>query len=118
MTSPTILTRPERAGRHEDIFLEKRDCRRKDNRLQDTKSGICVTCIHAMTCIYRKSNIQPVVHCEEFETESCLQKETKHNTPKIIAESQYQGLCFNCENRETCIYTQTEGGIWHCEEYR
>jgi len=30
----------------------------------------------------------------------------------------YKGLCVNCENRETCRLAKSEGGIWHCEEYR
>ncbi len=27
------------------------------------------------------------------------------------------GLCMNCENRETCPLSKTEGGIWFCNEY-
>lgn len=28
------------------------------------------------------------------------------------------GLCCDCENRESCVFRRREGGIWHCEEYR
>jgi hypothetical protein len=28
-----------------------------------------------------------------------------------------KGLCLNCENRETCQYPISDGGVWHCDEY-
>lgn len=30
----------------------------------------------------------------------------------------FAGLCVDCQNRNTCIYAKTNGGVWHCEEYR
>jgi hypothetical protein len=30
---------------------------------------------------------------------------------------QFKGLCSNCENRNTCVNSRMEGGVWHCEEY-
>ena len=30
---------------------------------------------------------------------------------------EYEGLCVNCANRETCLFPKSEGGVWHCEEY-
>ncbi len=32
-------------------------------------------------------------------------------------DSQCKGLCTNCANRHTCLLPQSEGGVWHCEEY-
>ena len=29
-----------------------------------------------------------------------------------------RGLCCNCENNEICVIPKSEGGVWHCEEYR
>lgn len=28
-----------------------------------------------------------------------------------------KGLCRNCENSKKCMYSKTESGVWHCEEY-
>ncbi len=28
-----------------------------------------------------------------------------------------QGLCMNCDLRDTCAFPAPEGGVWHCEEY-
>jgi hypothetical protein len=30
---------------------------------------------------------------------------------------EFEGLCVNCANRETCLVPKPEGGVWHCEEY-
>ncbi|MDI6808656.1 MAG: hypothetical protein QME66_06720 [Candidatus Eisenbacteria bacterium] len=32
--------------------------------------------------------------------------------------AKYMGLCMNCEERETCTFLKTHGGVWHCEEYK
>jgi hypothetical protein len=29
-----------------------------------------------------------------------------------------EGLCCNCEVRETCIYPNTKRAVWFCEEYQ
>ena len=40
-----------------------------------------------------------------------LAKEPQH-TPK------YQGLCSNCDLRETCLYVRPGTAVWFCEEYQ
>jgi hypothetical protein len=30
----------------------------------------------------------------------------------------HQGLCVNCDVRETCTFSRPEGGVWYCEEYQ
>lgn len=30
----------------------------------------------------------------------------------------HQGLCVNCDVRETCTFSKPEGGVWYCEEYQ
>jgi hypothetical protein len=32
-------------------------------------------------------------------------------------EVKFKGLCLNCENRKTCIFSKPEEGVWRCEEY-
>jgi hypothetical protein len=70
--------------------------------------------------MYLKKQELPVVHCEEFEIAPVSGQQYKEaplrSTPSE-RQTRYRGLCLNCENRETCIYAGTEGGVWHCEMY-
>jgi len=86
--------------------------------------GLCSTCNHAPDCAYRLRARRPVMHCEEFDgyqapparKESTVLPEL---TDCNAAESRkYQGLCVNCDFRETCINATSEGGVWHCENYQ
>lgn len=82
--------------------------------------GLCTSCMHAQTCMYLKKQELPVFHCEEFEIAPVsghkYREATLQSTPSE-RQTRYRGLCSNCENRETCIYADTEGGVWHCEMY-
>jgi hypothetical protein len=31
---------------------------------------------------------------------------------------QTEGLCAHCDCRESCLIPTTDGGIWHCEQYK
>lgn len=37
---------------------------------------------------------------------------------KVTDSSQYKGLCSNCDKRNSCVYVDKEGGVWHCNEYQ
>jgi len=85
--------------------------------------GLCWMCKGASTCTYRRDPLQPVWLCDQFEygtspvsistpTYSRVEFTSEHKNPP-----KYAGLCFNCENRETCTYPKPEGGVWRCEEY-
>ena len=91
--------------------------------------GLCTTCIHASICGLGKNSDSPVIYCEEFEYRfppMSMKAEITANTPKKARDKlteertdhSYKGLCINCENRETCTFPKSEGGVWHCEEYR
>ena len=83
--------------------------------------GLCSTCLHASICTFPKDPNKPVLECEEFEVIQAPQQNVAKSvtSPSEHAqERQYHGLCVNCKNRKTCIYAKTEGGVWHCEEYR
>ena len=88
-------------------------------------SGLCVSCITAETCMYRKGSKEPVAYCEEFSTHgNQVSTKLRHVTPqltpseKILDPAGLKGLCVNCDHRATCTHAKTEGGIWHCEDYR
>ena len=86
--------------------------------------GLCVTCNNAGTCSFRASDAHRLVwYCELFDC--FVEVEEVVEAAKAILDSQplekgygkYDGLCANCKNCLTCIFTKPEGGIWHCEEY-
>lgn len=89
--------------------------------------GLCLSCRHSHTCTFPVDETHPVIHCEEFELIRTVSKRTvsaeqssRHLNRQNQApcEHPFLGLCANCDNRHTCIYAHTEGGIWHCEEYK
>jgi len=93
--------------------------------------GLCLTCNNAADCTFSKDPDRPVVQCEEFDG-------YEHPPPKILAkqdsvrdapacdsgstknddENKFVGLCKTCDERNFCMFTKPEGGIWRCEEYR
>ncbi|NQV37301.1 MAG: hypothetical protein HQ509_04740 [Candidatus Marinimicrobia bacterium] len=89
--------------------------------MNDKFQDICLTCNNSRDCIQLVDNQQPVLHCELFDDYI--------PEPAIIEINTYEsktnkndigcgiGLCQNCEKNNDCIYTNTEGGIWQCEEY-
>jgi len=101
--------------------------------------GICTTCVHAGDCALSVAGRGPVFHCEEFECSGLEPSEVEDRTDELSSgedrtgelsssrpspededEStapEYRGLCSDCAHRLFCMYADTEGGIWHCEEY-
>ena len=92
--------------------------------------GLCATCKNNPFCTFPRHPTWPVLQCEEFEGEEMNLKRTPCEgfsppiAPRIWpnpGEGMYKkgmGLCSNCENCETCTFPKSEGGVWHCEEYR
>jgi hypothetical protein len=87
---------------------------------------LCSTCKHASTCTFLGDPQRPSFYCEEFEIESVPAKR-KTEEDKLQPTASFGtaeesgsliGLCRDCENRQTCVFPKSEGGIWHCEEYR
>ncbi len=89
--------------------------------------GLCLSCRHSHTCTFPVDETHPVIHCEEFELIRTVSKRTvsaEKSPLHLPREAQpfchplFLVLCTICKNRHTCIYAHTEGGIWHCEEYK
>jgi len=98
----------------------------------DPSVGLCVNCSNNATCAFCGSQEHPKYFCEEYECmgASCGKAEPEiavvRSKPTTVSEAfagesgpcNYLGLCVNCENKESCCHTTTEGGVWFCEEYR
>lgn len=123
MSPQSILTRPVGVEGSTSIGKEKS---RTDpvgaggSRGTRVLRGLCTTCQHAQICMYLSKQEQPIFHCEEFDIAPGSERQFREAAPKSAASERpthYRGLCLNCENNERCIYSGTEGGVWHCEMY-
>lgn len=81
-------------------------------------SGLCSCCKNTSHCTYLRNANSPVWQCEEFEGFECKPTNHKPEISTHITNSDFLGLCRNCENRNTCKFPKPEGGVWHCEEYK
>ncbi len=97
-------------------------------REMSKSQGICTVCDSTPTCTFRNGRV--LLQCERFEplekppvratiedflTASNLRVKT---IVEVEESKQFTGLCKNCESRETCNFSKTLGGVWHCEEYQ
>jgi len=89
--------------------------------------GLCSNCKNAPFCTFPRDPDKPTFYCEEFEIEEptpirTTREERPQATEPYVAEgkdsTRFTGLCSDCENRQTCVFPEPEGGVWHCEEYR
>ncbi|UCF06265.1 MAG: hypothetical protein JSV33_04355 [bacterium] len=98
----------------------------------DAGIGLCINCKHYPECTFCGSPGKPKQFCEEFEcmgascSESGADMAVVRDEPVVPSREpdtigqdiKLMGLCVNCEYRESCCHTKTNGGIWFCEEYR
>jgi hypothetical protein len=88
---------------------------------EQTRPDLCVTCNNSATCMYLKNKKSPIYECEEFDGYAVPPTESMpFLSPKVekAGNAEFKGLCVNCESRETCTFPKSEGGIWHCEDYK
>jgi hypothetical protein len=90
------------------------------------KQGLCSTCVNAATCMYLKSRRHPVHQCEQFDDYTPPVSVRKANptianpgtAPTVPLQlNGLHGLCSTCDSWKTCVLCQSEGGVWHCDEY-
>lgn len=87
--------------------------------------GLCLTCNHSEICAACKETHDPVWYCEEFDdhvtaTEARDSNKAHRVRPETEAKPNgaSEGLCGNCDTRETCCNrTALSGPIWYCEQY-
>lgn len=82
---------------------------------------LCATCCYASTCAHLIVRDGHSSECHDYF--SCLPP--KLSRPSSLRDDvapsrkPLMGLCCDCENGEDCCLAEgSEGGIWHCEEYR
>lgn len=87
------------------------------------RQGICLSCNNVSGCTFRRDRDRPVLFCEEFDC-STLNVSSVNSLAlnERIGESEGQffcveGLCTNCDVKDTCMFPKPEGGVWYCEEY-
>ena len=85
--------------------------------------SLCTNCGEADICLLRIVGREPVLYCEEYRCVTCPTPtggkggvEGSGRTCFVPSDS-VQGLCVNCDHRETCRLPKNEAGVWYCEEY-
>ena len=89
--------------------------------------GLCMTCNNAPSCFHRARR-GPALFCELFDDYVPPDRRTVKSRVSPVpersvmpaadtAEARHEGLCVNCENRQTCAHPKPAGGVWHCEDY-
>jgi hypothetical protein len=91
-------------------------------------STLCSTCKNAENCVTLKLSEGPIYFCEDFCVDIFpLKRDHNYRKEKLVKDSdnekdadsgKYFGLCVNCDNRHKCSLSNSEGGVWHCEEYQ
>ena len=90
-------------------------------------STLCSTCKNVKNCTTLKYSDRPILFCEDFCIDIFLNTDYSNNEKQHIKKSNnknntdsktYFGLCINCDNRHNCNLSNSEGGVWHCEEYQ
>lgn len=91
-----------------------------NNLLKEELKGLCETCTHRYSCVYRVRSSKIILQCELFEIEkvntmSVNRKSRGHEEVKV---NSHKGLCSNCLNEPHCQLPKAKSGVWHCEEYK
>lgn len=98
---------------------------------QHDHRGICSTCDHVATCRLHSEDEKPVFFCEEF---TCSLSDSVHERPETLAmpgsygcqiavrkperaRLAYFGLCRDCSELTTCMFSKPGGGTWQCDSY-
>jgi len=85
---------------------------------------LCFTCSHMSVCANRGTGKSRLFPCKDFLEDRRFLMASGQDGSGLGHEAQvssgpFTGLCCDCENREGCCLTRaSEGGVWHCEEYR
>lgn len=96
-----------------------------------SRQGLCTFCDVAAGCALIEPAGMPVLECEEFrvvrpqgrvaqekDALDAKSAEATRSERRDDTDWREKGLCGNCAIYDTCPFSQAEGGIWHCEEYR
>lgn len=84
--------------------------------------GICTTCNHAPECVNLKAAGRPIWYCDQFDAfvpagSHSVRTKDLSPAPVMATNGGHEGLCQNCEHRQTCINRVPGQAVWECEEY-
>ena len=87
---------------------------------------LCSTCIHNDEgCVLKGTGGKPVYECSEYDSSTAIDRVGNSSDGLSGTEAMVgsvagtaKGLCVNCENRNSCMFSDTVYGVWHCEEYK
>ena len=82
--------------------------------------GICQNCNSNNNCAFLKDAEQVIIHCEEYDNYTHMPERRQISTTiqRNGELDSSKGLCMDCENRKSCVNVPSDGGIWHCHEYK
>ncbi len=88
-----------------------------------TLRDLCSTCFYSPMCVRLGTAGRPVFECEEFSQQGNGFRWAAEDLPleapgRQTSNEKSEGLCSDCANRKRCALRVSEGGVWHCEEYR
>ena len=91
-------------------------------RARAVSTGLCTTCVHEPTCTFTRKAGVPVMDCLEFDGETRVEVPKPRSAPSSSAHAaepprREPGLCSWCENKPTCAFPKSVGGVWFCEEF-
>ena len=106
------------------VFPPRRtDMPKSVKRARMTFTGLCTTCVNNPSCTFPRNASVPVMQCLEFQGDIRVdgrRANSGHSTsaPAPDPALREPGLCSWCENRPTCTFPKSEGGVWSCEEFQ
>lgn len=78
--------------------------------------GLCSTCDHRATCMYRQQSNKLIIQCELFSGPDVIATPPEQHAALII-KHKVRGLCDTCMHQRTCSFFKRNGYVWHCEEF-
>ncbi|MDD2717170.1 MAG: hypothetical protein PHW04_14865 [Candidatus Wallbacteria bacterium] len=83
--------------------------------------GLCFTCTQVKKCSLSGKS-EPVLYCSEYDCQgaACDDNAVGRSQTETTAQNRNEvcaGLCGNCSNKDICMASKKEGGVWFCEEY-
>ena len=88
--------------------------------------GLCANCNNRPTCVNFRARGY-ALQCNEhdaidgqvaYREARQLDAAASYSPGPVPETSDFKGLCVNCDRRLDCRLSNTEIGVWHCEEYK
>jgi hypothetical protein len=121
MTRFTTAQKTSKKSRHDTGKTNRvKNAQQVEEKKKEEFLGLCMTCIHADGCAFRRDVSQAVLECDEFDvgqTSAISFDMPSVSESRDDGSVKFKGLCVNCDVRHECKLPRPEEGVWHCEEY-